>query len=165
MTAIDGVLELMRSQSYKDLSPASSRASAAARGASKKAGTKPELLLRRALWRAGYRYRKNVQGIPGHPDLVFPGPRVVVFCDGDFWHGKNWEKRRKKLKNGHNAEYWVAKIQCNMERDKQHTQDLEQDGWHVIRIWESDLKRNIDDAVRRVAQALEKGDRRGKLLK
>src|SRR6478672_1465494 len=86
--------------SYKGLRPASPRASAAARGSSKKADTRCELMLRRSLWVAGCRYRKNVPELPGRPDIVFPGAKVAVFCDGDFWHGRDWETRRQKLSRG-----------------------------------------------------------------
>ncbi len=68
---------------------------------------------------------------------MFPGPRLVVFCDGDFWHGKEWKKRRAKLASGSNASYWVAKIERNRERDRTNTALLEADGWTVLRYWES----------------------------
>jgi len=99
---------------YDSFAPASANASAAARGASRKSDTRPEVLLRQALWSAGLRCRKNVVDLPGKPDLVFKGARVVVFCDGDFWHGKEWADRRKKLLAGTNPGYWVAKIKRNM---------------------------------------------------
>src|SRR5437879_2095090 len=72
--------------------------------------TRHELLLRRELWRLGLRYRKNVTGLPGKPDLVFGAARVVVFCDGDFWHGKRWRRLRNELARRHNSVYWLAKI-------------------------------------------------------
>ena len=150
----------MQTPSYKNLHPASRRSSTAARGSSKKYGTIPELLLRRALWRSGYRYRKNVPEILGNPDLVFIGPRVVVFCDGDFWHGKSWQSRREKLVIGHNPNYWVAKIEHNMKRDKQTSRQLEEEGWRVIRVWESDIKRDLDNVVKRITQTLHESQRR-----
>jgi len=88
------------SASYAGLKPASSRASKAARGSSKKSNTKCELLLRRELWKRGCRFRVDVRDLPGRPDIVFSKARVVVFCDGDFWHGRNWEERQKKLPRG-----------------------------------------------------------------
>lgn len=138
--------------SYRSLKPASPQASKAARGSSKKSGTKPELLLRRALWRLGCRYRKNVRNLSGKPDIVFPGPRVAVFCDGDFWHGKDWASRRRKLQDGHNADYWVAKIERNMERDRSHTAALEAEGWVVVRVWESDVRRDPDTIAESIAK-------------
>lgn len=127
------------SPSYLGRRPASERASAAARGASRKRDTRPELALRRLLWRAGCRYRKDVATLPGRPDVVFPGARLVVFCDGDFWHGKDWEARRAKLAAGTNAPYWIAKIARNIERDRQHADALERLGYRVLRFWESDI--------------------------
>jgi DNA mismatch endonuclease (patch repair protein) len=96
--------------------------------------------LRRILWAAGCRYRKNVPGLLGRPDIVFPGPKIAVFCDGDFWHGRDWEARRVKLSNGTNAAYWLAKIQRNIERDRQNTRRLEEMGWAVLRFWESEIR-------------------------
>ena len=106
-----------KSASFEGLNSASERASSAARGASKKADTKLELVLRRALWRKGLRYRKNVAGLPGKPDIVFHRAKVVLFCDGDFWHGKDWCSRRAKILKGNNPEYWTKKIEANIRRD------------------------------------------------
>ncbi len=135
---------MAKAPSYKGLARASKKASRAARGASKKTDTKPEVTLRKALWRAGKRYRKNVKKLPGKPDIVFHGARVVVFVDGDFWHGKDWEVRKAKLENGHNAPYWVAKIERNMERDQENEQKLLAEGWVVLRFWESDVKKSVE---------------------
>lgn len=143
--------------SYKGLRPASSRASAAARGSSKKTGTRCELALRRALWVAGCRYRKNVPDLPGRPDIVFPGAQVAVFCDGDFWHGRDWETRREKLSRGANAAYWLAKIRRNMERDQQNTRHLQSLGWTVLRLWESQIREDLSGTVQVVASAVRKG--------
>jgi DNA mismatch endonuclease (patch repair protein) len=139
---------------YGGLTPRSGRASAAARGSSRKVGTKPELLLRRALWEKGYRYRKNRGDLPGSPDIVFPSARVIVFVDGDFWHGKNWKARQAKLKRGHNAEYWIRKIEANIARDLERTCDLRAAGWIVLRVWESDISTNIDTVIQCVESAL-----------
>ncbi len=128
--------------SFSNLHAASNRASAAARGASIKTGTRCELVLRRELWRMGLRYRLAIRGLPGKPDLVFPRQRVVVFCDGDFWHGRNLESRLERLKRGHNASYWVAKIRRNVHRDLAVTEQLQADGWRVVRVWETDVLRD-----------------------
>lgn len=143
------------SPSYKGLKPASPQASAAARGSSRKRDTKPEQLLRRALWAAGLRYRKDVGGLPGRPDIVFKGARVAVFCDGDFWHGKDWVERRKKLARGSNPQYWIAKIERNMERDRARTRELEAAGWLVMRVWESEIRDEVDELVVRIAGLVE----------
>ena len=128
-----------RAPSYKGLEPASPAASAAARGSSRKADTRCEVRVRSLLWRAGARFRKNVKTLPGKPDIVFPGPRLAVFCDGDFWHGKDWDERRRRLAKGTNAPYWIAKIERNRERDRHNTRRLESAGWTVLRFWESEI--------------------------
>lgn len=124
---------------YTGFTPASPRASKAARGASTKRDTKCEIVLRRAVFARGLRYRVDVKGLPGRPDLVFSRAKVVVFCDGDFWHGKNLTERIAKLKDGHNAPYWVAKITRNVARDREQKASLEAEGWLVLRFWESDI--------------------------
>jgi DNA mismatch endonuclease (patch repair protein) len=99
-------------------------------------------MLRRALWRLGLRYRKNVKSLPGKPDIVFFRNKVAIFCDGDFWHGREWPKLRAKLKRGSNSNYWLQKIRSNIERDRRNQALLEKSGWLVIRLWESDIKRS-----------------------
>lgn len=140
--------------SYKGRKPASARASAAARGSSKKTDTLCEQALRSSLWKAGLRFRKNVSSLPGHPDIVFPRARVAVFCDGDFWHGRDWESRRQKLTAGSNAEYWLAKIQRNMERDRETTARLESLGWTVLRFWESEIRSRLPEVARTIQRTL-----------
>src|SRR4051812_37657899 len=136
--------------SYKGLRPASARATAAARGSSKKTNTRCEVTLRRALWAAGCRYRKNSSDLPGRPDIVFVGARLAVFCDGDFWHGRDWETRRQKLSRGTNSAYWLAKIERNIERDQQNTRRLGEMGWTVLRFWESQIRSDLAGVVRTV---------------
>lgn len=149
------------SVTYKGRTPASARASAAGRGNSKKTDTKCERILRQELWAAGHRYRKNVAGLPGHPDIVFVRAQVAIFCDGDFWHGRDWESRSRKLEAGTNSDYWLAKIQRNMERDYENTLHLERMGWIVLRFWESEIRTSTKDVVRKIeeilALALDKG--------
>jgi len=147
---------MARAPRYHGLTPSSARASEAARGSSRKADTKPELLLRRALWRKGFRYRKNRADLPGAPDIVFPRARVIVFVDGDFWHGRDWKTRKAKLRQGHNAEYWIRKIERNAARDWEQSRELSAGGWLVLRVWESDVHSNVGEVVRRVKSALEK---------
>jgi len=93
------------------------------------------------------RYRKNVETLPGKPDIVFARARVVVFCDGDFWHGRNWEEQKPKLCQGTNAEYWLSKIESNIERDRLNDALLNADGWSVLRFWETDIKRDPQAAA------------------
>jgi DNA mismatch endonuclease (patch repair protein) len=153
------------SYSYAGLKPASSRASEAARSASKKANTKCELLLRKSLWQLGCRFRINVRDLPGRPDIVFARVRVVVFCDGDFWHGRNWTERRRRLRAGHNPDYWTKKIARNIERDRECTSALVAGGWTVLRFWESDIVRRLDAVAASVVAVLdERGHRRQRRL-
>lgn len=130
------------SPSFKGLSPSSTTASRIARAGSAKRDTKPEMLLRQALWRAGARYRLDVSSIAGRPDLVFRSAKLVVFCDGDFWHGREIKKRLGKLSKGHNASYWVSKIRANVARDRRIDRILRGSGWTVLRLWEGDIHRN-----------------------
>jgi DNA mismatch endonuclease (patch repair protein) len=102
----------------------------------------------------GLRFRKNVRDLPGRPDIVFRRHRVAVFCDGDFWHGRNWIQRRRKLKQGANSSYWVAKIRANIERDKRHDERLRQLGWTVVRVWEKDILADAQRAAMVVAQSI-----------
>jgi DNA mismatch endonuclease (patch repair protein) len=141
--------------SYQGLRPASARASRAARGASKKSDTRPELALRRLLFRAGYRYRKDVAGLPGRPDIAFLKAKVAVFCDGDFWHGRDWAARKAALARGSNAPYWLAKIERNMQRDLESQRKLEARGWLVLRFWESEITAAPAAVAREIASALE----------
>ena len=99
-----------------------------------------ELLLRQELWSRGLRYRKNVNRIYGKPDIVFIGKKVAVFCDSEFWHGYNWEERKKDFKS--HQEFWIPKIERNMERDAEVTARLESKGWTVIRFWGNEIKKN-----------------------
>jgi DNA mismatch endonuclease (patch repair protein) len=128
--------------SFSGRRPASVAASRAAQGASKKVNTRCELVLRQALWHAGFRYRLKVQGLAGRPDLVFLRKRVAVFCDGDFWHGRNLDSRLARLVRGHNASYWMEKIRTNVRRDRAVSERLAAEGWHVVRLWETDILRD-----------------------
>jgi len=141
--------------SYKGLGPASARASRAARGSSKKAGTRCELALRRALWRQGCRFRVHMKTLPGHPDIVFTKAKVVVFCDGDFWHGKDWPARKEKLARGTNPEYWIAKIRRNMQRDLEVSAQLRDAGWIVLRFWESEIRKESDSVCGLIVDILD----------
>lgn len=116
--------------------------------------TSAELLLRKALWHRGLRYRLHVRKLPGKPDIVFPRDQIVVFVDGDFWHGRDWEKRKAKLERGANSDYWVPKIEYNIERDKRNTLELQNQGWAVVRLWETDIKNDLEGAVRKVYEAV-----------
>ena len=102
--------------------------------------SKIEVLLRKELWSRGLRYRKNVNRIYGKPDIVFVGNKIAVFCDSEFWHGYNWEERKKDFKS--HQEFWIPKIERNMERDAEVTARLESEGWTVLRFWGNEIKKN-----------------------
>ena len=116
--------------------------------------TEPETLLRTELRSRGLRYRTHASGLPGRPDLVFPAARVVVFCDGDFWHGRNWRRLKQQLEHRFNAEYWVAKIDRNRKRDRSQVAMLRQLGWHVLRYWEGDIRRSPQAVADRLQETL-----------
>jgi len=106
----------------------------------------------------GFRFRIDVASLIGRPDIVFPRQRVVVFCDGDFWHGRDLAARVAKLRIGHNASYWVAKIKANVERDRKRTAELTANGWRVLRFWESDIARSPHGVAQKIAARLRRID-------
>jgi len=136
------------------LKPASKTASKVAKSSSAKRDTKCELLLRHVLWRRGLRYRVDARSLPGRPDVVFAAARVVVFCDGDFWHGRDLDERIAKLSVGHNAAYWIDKIKANVARDARNREALVRDGWLVLRFWESDLGSDTEALADQVEAAV-----------
>lgn len=113
-----------------------------------------EILLRTALWEKGYRYRKNVKTVFGHPDIAFIGKKVAVFVDSEFWHGYDWENRKADFKT--NQAFWIPKIERNIERDKEVNEKLKSEGWTVIRFWGKDIKKNTEDCVLQIEEALRK---------
>lgn len=114
--------------------------------------SKIELLLRKELWRRNLRYRKNSKKVEGHPDIVFIGKKVAIFCDSEFWHGFDWENRKNDIKT--NQEFWQKKIERNIERDRIVNEILEKDGWTVIRFWGNDIKNKTEECADRVEEAL-----------
>lgn len=114
--------------------------------------TSIEVSLRKALWQKGIRYRKNYKQLIGKPDIVLTKHRIAIFCDSDYWHGYDWENQNVKIKS--NREYWIPKIERNMERDKKVSAQLESDGWKVIRFWEWQIKKHLDECVDVVMQAV-----------
>lgn len=116
--------------------------------------SKIELLLRHALWSRGIRYRKNVKTIFGFPDIAFIGKRVAVFCDSEFWHGYDWENRKNDFKS--RRDFWIPKIEKNIQRDLEVTKQLTSDGWIVLRFWGKEIARNPDACAERIAKVLEK---------
>lgn len=141
---------------FSGLRPASARSSAAARGVSRKRDTQPELVLRRACFAAGLRYRVDVSSLPGRPDLLFVAARLVVFVDGDLWHGLDLHDRLRRLAAGHNADYWGRKMQHNVERDRINDAALSRLGWSVMRFWATDVEENVDAYVDVVRSSVHK---------
>ncbi len=99
-----------------------------------------ELLLRKELWSRGIRYRKNSTKIFGKPDIVFIGKKIAIFCDSEFWHGYNWEECKNDFKS--HQEFWIPKIERNIERDKEVNMKLASEGWIVLRFWGNEIKKN-----------------------
>lgn len=111
--------------------------------------TKPELLLRKSLWSAGYRYRVHYK-ITGKPDITFPGKRVAVFVDGCFWHGCPVHANKPR----NNAEFWETKLAKTIDRDRVVTKELTQGGWLVLRFWEHSINQDLDAVTQEVINAV-----------
>ena len=107
-----------------------------------------ELALGKVLWAKGLRYRKNDATVFGKPDFCFKGLKIAVFCDSEFWHGKDWEAKKFKLKS--NQEIWNAKIERNIQRDKEVTEKLEADGWTVIRFWGEEITKDVENCTSKI---------------
>lgn len=110
--------------------------------------TKPELMLRKELWKRGLRYRKNYKKAIGKPDIAFVSKKIAVFVDGKMWHGYDWENQKNDFKS--HRDFWIAKIERNIERDKEVTVQLQNDGWTVLRFWDFDIKKNLSDCVDKI---------------
>jgi DNA mismatch endonuclease, patch repair protein len=143
-----------RSPSFVGHQPASIRSSMLASRSSKKHNTKCEVLLKRALKRAGLQFRTNDRKLPGVPDFVFEAFRLIVFVDGDFWHGRNLEARLSKLRAGCNPQYWTQKILSNASRDRRVARRLRGLGWSVHRVWESDVLKDAERVTHRILKGL-----------
>ena len=118
----------------------------------KNSGSKIETSLRLALHSKGYRYRKNSRKVYGCPDIVFVREKIAIFCDSEFWHGYDWERRKHDFKS--RQEFWIPKIERNMGRDKEVTERLENDGYLVLRFWGNHIKKDLDAVVDKVEQAI-----------
>ena len=113
--------------------------------------TKPELLLRKELWRRGLRYRKNYKELYGKPDIVFLGARIAVFVDGKMGHGYDWEHQKDDFKS--RRDYWIPKIERNIEHDYEVTQELISLDWLVMRFWDFEIKKNLQECADKIERA------------
>ena len=116
--------------------------------------TKIEVLLRNELWKRGYRYRKNYSKLPGKPDIVLTKYKIAIFCDSEFFHGKDWEVLKPRLEKGNNSDYWLKKISRNRERDDEINKQLLFQGWTVIRFWGKDILKNLDECIKVVEETI-----------
>ncbi len=117
------------------------------------AGTKPEVLLKKALWNSGVRYRRPKKPLFGKPDLSFKKYKLVIFVDGSFWHGYDWNKSQNNIKS--NREFWIAKIERNMQRDEEVNAFYKSKGWKVIRFWDFEVKNEIGACLRKILGFME----------
>lgn len=120
----------------------------------KASDTKIEVLLRKALWNNGYRYRKNYKKLPGKPDIVLTKYKIAIFCDSEFFHGKDWDALKSKLEKSNNGEFWIKKIARNREHDDEINKKLLFLGWTVIRFWGNDIKKHTDECIRVIEEAV-----------
>ena len=109
--------------------------------------TKIEVMLRKALWDKGYRYRKNYNKLPGKPDIVLTKYKIAIFCDSEFFHGKDWEVLKPQLEKGKNADFWIEKISKNQQHDDDINKQLQFLGWTVIRFWGKDIMKKTDECI------------------
>ena len=107
--------------------------------------TKPELLFRKALWAKGVRYRVNSKKLPGKPDVSIQKYKLAIFIDGEFWHGYNWQERKSNLKS--NRDFWIPKIERNMQRDSEVNLELKNLGYTVFRFWEREIKKELNKCI------------------
>ena len=112
-----------------------------------------ELLLRRCLWEKGLRYRKNVKSVYGHPDIAFIGKKVAVFCDSEFWHGFDWENKQNEIKS--RRDFWIPKIERNIQRDAEVNRKLKAEGWLVLRFCGKEIKTDVVSCADLVVKCLE----------
>jgi DNA mismatch endonuclease (patch repair protein) len=115
--------------------------------------TKIELLMANELWKKGFRYRKNDKSIIGKPDFTFKKIKLAIFCDSEFWHGKDWDIQQKRI--GTNQSFWVTKIQNNINRDRLINEKLTNSGWIVLRFWETDIKKNLGWCILTIIETIQ----------
>lgn len=115
--------------------------------------TKPEIQFRKALWYLGYRYRKNYKKLIGKPDIVLQKYKTVIFIDGEFWHGYQWNEKKGKIKS--NRGFWIPKIERNIQRDEEVNEALKEKGYKVFRFWQHEIKKQLHSCLSEVIKHLE----------
>lgn len=114
--------------------------------------SKIEVMLRKELWKRGLRYQKNSKKVFGKPDIVFIGKKVAVFCDSEFWHGYDWDNKKQEIKS--RREFWIPKIERNMQRDIEVNERLKTEDWIVLRFWGNDIKKNLTVCADKIEKAV-----------
>jgi DNA mismatch endonuclease (patch repair protein) len=112
-----------------------------------------ELALRKELWSRGLHYRKNVKTVYGKPDIAFIGKKIAVFCDSEFWHGYAWEITQDEFQS--RRDFWILKIERNIQRDKEVNEKLRSEGWIVLRFWGKEIKRDVATCADMIQRAWE----------
>ncbi len=118
----------------------------------KSRGTKDEVLLAKALWSRGYRYRKNDKTVIGKPDFTFKRLKLAIFVDSEYFHGKDWETEKHRIKT--NREFWWAKIESNIRRDELVNRELKNSGWTVLRFWSKEIRTEIETCITKIEEKL-----------
>ncbi len=126
----------------------------------KSSGSKIEVILAKELWALGYRYRKNDKSVFGKPDLVMKKYHIAIFVDGEFWHGKDWKRRKNDHKT--NQDFWFKKIERNIQRDKEVNSKLKKNGWKVLRFWGKDISKNLPNCTRKIIHTIHKAQNESK---
>lgn len=120
----------------------------------KSTDTSIEILLRKALWHKGYRYRKNYKDLPGSPDIALTKYKIAIFCDSEFFHGKDWDILKLRLEKGNNPDYWIKKIERNRNRDIETDKKLLFLGWTVIHFWGKDITKHTDECIKVIEETI-----------
>ncbi|MFR1482872.1 very short patch repair endonuclease [Phascolarctobacterium faecium] len=120
----------------------------------KSTNTSIEVKLRKALWNKGYRYRKNYKVLPGTPDIAMTKYKIAIFCDSEFFHGKDWDRLKIRLQNGKNPDFWLKKIERNRKRDIKNDKELFSLGWTVIHFWGQDIIKNINTCIKTIEETI-----------
>ena len=116
--------------------------------------TRIEVLLCKELRKRGYGYRKNYKELPGKPDIVLTKYKIAIFCDGEFFHGKDWPTQKERIQQGNNPEYWISKIERNMARDEEINKELLHLGWIVLRFWGKEIKKDAISCINEIENAI-----------